>query len=61
MSALGSADLDDLFIQGDRSGLERVAHTLRGASENVGARRLADVCAGLERLARRHGSRTRPA
>ena len=52
MSARGSAELDDLLTLGDRSGLERAAHTMKGASVNVGARGLADVCAGLERHAR---------
>ena len=51
MSARGLAELDDLLTQGDRSGLERAAHTLKGASVNVGARGLAEVCAGLERHA----------
>jgi PAS domain S-box-containing protein len=52
MSAGGSAELERLLSVGDRGALERTAHTLKGASANVGASGLADVCAGLERRAR---------
>ena len=52
MSAGGSAELERLLRAGDRRALERRAHTLKGASANVGASGLADVCAGLETRAR---------
>ena len=52
MSAGGSAELERLLSAGDRRALERTAHTLKGASANVGASGLADVCAGLETRAR---------
>ena len=52
MSARGSEELERLLSTGDRRALERTAHTLKGASANVGASGLADVCAGLETRAR---------
>lgn len=48
----GYTELLRLVGEGDRDGIERTAHTLKGASANVGATRLADVCAGLEMRAR---------
>ncbi len=36
----------------DSGALERTAHTLKGASANVGASSMADLCAGLESRAR---------
>src|SRR4051794_10142130 len=54
---LWSADLDDRLgaistAAGDRDaqGLAIAAHTLRGSSMYVGASRLADSCAEIERL-----------
>ena len=46
------AEILRLLGEGDRDALERSAHTLKGASANVGAAVLADVCAGLELAAR---------
>jgi len=40
------------FGEGDSDVLGRAAHTLKGASANVGATALADVCAELEMQAR---------
>ena len=48
----GYAELLRLRGEGDRNGFERTAHTLKGASANVGATGLADVCASLELRAR---------
>jgi two-component system sensor histidine kinase/response regulator len=48
MSADGSAELCRLLHEGDSAALARTAHTLKGASANVGASALAGVCAGLE-------------
>jgi HPt (histidine-containing phosphotransfer) domain-containing protein len=48
----GYAELCRLRQEGDRSAFERTAHTLKGASANVGATGLADVCASLELRAR---------
>ena len=47
-----STELVRLLGEGDREAIERTAHTLKGASANVGASGLADVCAGLEMGAR---------
>jgi HPt (histidine-containing phosphotransfer) domain-containing protein len=46
------AELCRLRREGDWSTFERTAHTLKGASANVGATGLADVCASLELRAR---------
>ena len=43
-----STELVRLLGEGDREAIERAAHTLKGASANVGATGLVDVCAGLE-------------
>jgi two-component system, sensor histidine kinase and response regulator len=48
----GYTELRRLVREGDRDGIERTAHMLKGASANVGATGLADVCAGLEMRAR---------
>jgi two-component system sensor histidine kinase/response regulator len=48
----GQAELLRLLSDGDSDALERMAHTLKGASANVGAIGLADVCADLETRAR---------
>jgi HPt (histidine-containing phosphotransfer) domain-containing protein len=48
----GYAELLRLRGVGDRNAFERTAHTLKGASANVGASGLADVCARLELRAR---------
>ena len=52
LSAGGSEALERLLSAGDRGALERTAHTLKGASANVGASGLVEVCAGLETRAR---------
>jgi HPt (histidine-containing phosphotransfer) domain-containing protein len=46
------AEILRLLGEGDRDALERTAHTLKGASANVGATGLADLCARLEMRAR---------
>ncbi len=46
-----STDLVQLLGEGDDQAIERTAHTLKGASANVGATGLADVCARLEMAA----------
>jgi two-component system sensor histidine kinase/response regulator len=51
----GRDEMVRLFEQGDSRGLERCAHTLKGASANVGASGLAAICADLE--ARGHEGR----
>jgi HPt (histidine-containing phosphotransfer) domain-containing protein len=48
----GYAELLRQRREGDRNAFERTAHTLKGASANVGATGLADVCASLELHAR---------
>lgn len=48
----GYAELFRLRREGDWNAFERTAHTLKGASANVGATSLADVCASLELRAR---------
>ncbi len=42
------AELGRCFAQRDRSALERAAHSLKGASANVHAERLRELCAELE-------------
>jgi HPt (histidine-containing phosphotransfer) domain-containing protein len=46
------AEILRLLGEDDRDALERTAHTLKGASANVGATGLADLSAGLEMRAR---------
>jgi HPt (histidine-containing phosphotransfer) domain-containing protein len=52
MSAEGRTELHSQLRDGDWNAVERTAHTLKGASANVGATGLADVCASLETRAR---------
>lgn len=47
-----STELVRLLGEGDCQAIERTAHTLKGASANMGATGLVDVCAGLEMRAR---------
>jgi CheY-like chemotaxis protein/HPt (histidine-containing phosphotransfer) domain-containing protein len=51
-TAEGRDELVRVVGEGDIHGVERTAHTLRGASANVGASALAVVCAELEILGR---------
>jgi len=52
MSEEGREELLRVLHDGDASAVEHAAHTLKGASANVGASALADVCADIERHAR---------
>ena len=52
MSGPGRDQLLQGLGEGDGDALGRAAHTLKGASANVGATALADVCAELEMQAR---------
>jgi len=52
MSEDGRAELLRVLHEGDAPAAEHAAHTLKGASANVGATALADVCADIERHAR---------
>jgi HPt (histidine-containing phosphotransfer) domain-containing protein len=52
MSEDGRAELLRVLHEGDAPATEHAAHTLKGASANVGATALADVCADMERHAR---------
>jgi HPt (histidine-containing phosphotransfer) domain-containing protein len=45
-------DVSTALRQGDPGSVERTAHSLRGASANLGATTLADLCGELEALAR---------
>ena len=47
-TAEGREELFRVVTEGDAPALERAAHTLRGASANVGATGLASVCAEME-------------
>jgi two-component system, sensor histidine kinase and response regulator len=47
-TAAGRDELVRVLAEGDPGGLERAAHALKGASANVGAARLADLCAQME-------------
>jgi PAS domain S-box-containing protein len=49
---LKHAALREALAAGDRAALERVAHALKGASGNLGARPLAQLCARIEASAR---------
>jgi len=46
------SELDRIAGQGDTDALERAAHSLRGASANLGASALAAICAEMEVHAR---------
>ncbi len=46
------AEITRLVSEADCDALERTVHTLKGASANVGATALVDLCADLERRAR---------
>jgi histidine phosphotransfer protein HptB len=46
------AETQAAMDQGDLDAARRLAHTFKGASANVGARRLAEVCAEIEAYAR---------
>ena len=52
MSEEGRVELLGCLRAGDAQGAERAAHTLKGASANVGAAPLAGVCAAMEARAR---------
>jgi two-component system, sensor histidine kinase and response regulator len=52
-SARSRADLLEVIAAGDGAGMARAAHTLKGASANVGAAVLADVCGEIEDCGRR--------
>lgn len=52
VSAEGRTELHRQLRDGDWNAIGRTAHTLKGASANVGATGLADVCANLETRAR---------
>jgi two-component system sensor histidine kinase/response regulator len=51
-SGEGRSELLRVLGDGDSQALARAAHTLKGASANVGANKLAEVCGGLELHAR---------
>ena len=57
---IGQADAIGRVMQcldiGDEAGAERVAHTLKSVSANLGAHRLAHIADGLERCLRTHAS-----
>ena len=55
-----STELVRQLGEGDCRAVERAAHTLKGASANVGATGLADVCAGLEMQAHKGAARVMP-
>lgn len=52
MSEQGRVELLGYLRTGDPRGAERAAHTLKGASANVGAAALVGVCAAIEAYAR---------
>ena len=52
MSEEARAEILQFLGEGDVQAVERAAHTLKGASANVGAKVLADVCAAMETQAR---------
>ena len=46
------AELERAVAAGDNAETERIAHAMKSMSFNIGARRVADLCAGAERAAR---------
>ena len=52
MSEDGRVELLRVLEEGDAHAVARAAHTLKGASANVGANALVDVCAAIEAYAR---------
>ena len=52
MSEEGGVELRRALEDGDAQAVERGAHTLKGASANVGATALADICGAMEAWAR---------
>jgi len=52
MSAEGRTELLRALQAGDAPAIGQAAHSLKGASANVGALALADVCGDIERCAR---------
>lgn len=52
MAEQGRVDLFAALGRHDSDAIARTAHTLKGASANVGAAHLADLCDGIERQAR---------
>lgn len=52
MSEDARVELLRVLEEGDASAVARTAHTLKGASANVGANALVDVCAAIESYAR---------
>jgi HPt (histidine-containing phosphotransfer) domain-containing protein len=54
------ATLREALAEGDPQSVERAAHTLKGASANLGALRLTETCAKLEALGRAGALGTAP-
>jgi HPt (histidine-containing phosphotransfer) domain-containing protein len=54
------ASIQEGIAEGDPHTVERMSHTLKGASANLGAVRLADICAELEALGRAAALGTAP-
>lgn len=51
-STVRVGELRDAFGRGDSDGVRKAAHSLKGASANLGLVALAEACRGLEELAR---------
>lgn len=45
-------ELRSLIASGSADRIQRAAHGIKGSSSNVGATRMADLCAGMEHLMR---------
>jgi CheY-like chemotaxis protein/HPt (histidine-containing phosphotransfer) domain-containing protein len=58
--ALLLVTLREALAEGDPQSVERAAHTLKGASANIGALRLTETCAKLEALGRAGALATAP-